>query len=192
MTALLLDAPALRRPANDVVLAPALAALAFDIRPLRPSDEAAYHAFGARLTPDDLRLRFASPVRVENGICRRLFALDASHTVLVAVDDADKVLGIGRLAPVSPAEAEFALIVRSDLKGKGIGSRLLAALIELSRAAGLRAVTGDILAENRRMLRLAASFGFRQVGGPDLMIRMRLDLQAAAPRLDRQPCAFLL
>lgn len=161
------------------------------VRALRAGDEAACRAFGARLTPEDLRLRFAAPVRFEDGPCRRLFEIDESRdTVLVALDEDEAVAGIGRLARISAVEAEFALIVRSDLKGNGIGSRLLAALLDRSRALGIRTVWGDILDENRPMRRLAASFGFRAMGEPGLLVRVRLDLEAPAARLDRQPCSF--
>jgi acetyltransferase len=158
------------------------------VRAIRPEDRTACRAFGGHLTPDDLRLRFASPRRFDDGICRSLFEIDEERdTVLAAMDEDEEVLGIGRLARISSDEAEFALIVRSDLKGLGIGARLLAALVDRGRAIGCRAVVGDMLYENLRMRRLAASFGFRATDGVGLMIRMRLALDTIA---DPHACAF--
>jgi acetyltransferase len=57
--------------------------------------------------------------------------------------------------------AEFALIVRSDLQGQGIGWTLLRQMIDYGREDGLSRIEGTILAENQPMLAMSREFGFQ-------------------------------
>jgi acetyltransferase len=57
-------------------------------------------------------------------------------------------------------EAEFAIVVRSDLKGRGLGRLLLAKLERYAVAQGLQRITGVVLRENAPMLELARHCGF--------------------------------
>jgi acetyltransferase len=57
-------------------------------------------------------------------------------------------------------DAEFGIVVRSDLKGGGLGERLLRHMADYLRARGTQALTATVLAENDRMLALARDLGF--------------------------------
>jgi len=59
-------------------------------------------------------------------------------------------------------EAEFGVIVRSDLKGQGLGALLMDKLIRYLRARGTQRLVGDVFLENRRMRELAHRLGFRE------------------------------
>jgi acetyltransferase len=81
---------------------------------------------------------------------------------LVASDSGGHLCGVARIIADSENDtAEFAILVRSDMKGLGIGKGLLKRIIDHARHRGLHRVFGDILAENKRMLALARSHGFR-------------------------------
>ena len=56
--------------------------------------------------------------------------------------------------------AEFAVLVRSDLKGKGLGWRLMQHLIAYARAEGLKEIYGQVLAINETMLKMCGELGF--------------------------------
>ena len=56
---------------------------------------------------------------------------------------------------------EYAVIVRSALKGHGLGWLLMQRMIEYARAIGLKRVHGQVLAENTTMLRMCAELGFQ-------------------------------
>lgn len=56
--------------------------------------------------------------------------------------------------------AEFAIIVRSDLKGRGLGTTLLAKMLAYCRDRRTGTVTGEVLRENRSMLALTRKAGF--------------------------------
>jgi acetyltransferase len=148
-----------------------------EVRPLSLADWDAYCAFGRRLERNDVRLRFAGPVKLDDTRFRRLLDIDHDHEEAFAAFGADgAMLGVGRLVQVAPDEAEIALIVRSDLKHRGLGRLLLDRLIRHADAAHLAALRAEVLYENLTMVELArrAGFGFVGSGGP--MVAMRMDL----------------
>ncbi len=153
---------------------------AFRVRPLRAADRAAYDSFGARLDPDDLRLRFAGPVKLDGPVFNEQFRrIDHDRVEAFAVFNAgNEILGIAHLVRTVPAAAEVALIVRSDLKRRGLGRLLLDRLVRHAQALGLAELSGQVLQENRPMLRLAIQAGFDAVGGSGLVVDLRKDLCA--------------
>ncbi len=69
----------------------------------------------------------------------------------------------GRRAPEGRARretAEFAILVRSRLKGHGLGWALMRQAIDCARKKGLRRLYGDVLAETTAMLQMCAELGF--------------------------------
>ena len=96
----------------------------------------------------------------------------------VALDKEQKeLLGVARLAADPDyGKGEYAIIVRSDLKGTGIGWALMRHLIDYAEKEGLRELVGDVLASNERMLDMCRALGFRDRRGP----RGYVDPQGAA------------
>ena len=93
-----------------------------------------------------------------------------------------ETLGVARAhADPDNVEAEFAIIVRSDMKGLGLGAALLSKLIDYCRSRGTRRLVGEAYATNERMLHLARDCGFRVVGRHDSVVELMLDLQAEPP-----------
>ena len=56
--------------------------------------------------------------------------------------------------------AESAFLVRDDLQGRGIGTRLMAALVEAARRQGIAGFTAEVLADNKGMLRVFHKCGY--------------------------------
>jgi len=91
----------------------------------------------------------------------------------------EETLGVARAhADPDNIEAEFAIIVRSDVKGKGLGSALLMKLIDYCRQRGTRRLVGEAFADNDRMLKLARECGFRTTGRHEGIVGLELDLQS--------------
>ena len=134
------------------------------IRPIRPEDERLYEAFLSRVTPDDLRLRLMSPQRVlSHRFIARLTQIDyAREMAFVALSsDGQDLIGVVRLhADPDYHEAEYAVLVRSDLKGRGLGWRLMQHLIAYARSEGLGRLHGSVLVENTTMLDMCRQLGF--------------------------------
>jgi acetyltransferase len=77
-------------------------------------------------------------------------------------DGSFETLGVARaIADPDNIAAEFAIIVRSDLKGRGLGHILLRKLVDYCRAHGTRKIVGETLSQNHGLLALVRPFGFR-------------------------------
>jgi acetyltransferase len=114
------------------------------VRPVRPDDEAMFRAFFTKVTMEDLRLRFFAPVReFTHPFIARLTQIDYARAMaLVAIDPTNgQMLGAVRLhADANFDTGEYAILVRSDLKGHGLGWQLMQIIIEYARWLGLRRI----------------------------------------------------
>jgi acetyltransferase len=163
------------------------------LRPIRPEDEAQHRNFLEKLDPEDIRLRvFYSRRSIEHSELARLTQIDYAREMAFIATRAlpgggEETLGTVR-ATVDPDNhtAEFGVIVRSDLKGSGLGHRLMSKMIEYLRSRGTHRLVGTVLSINRGMLELASALGFQETdnpGDPDdhEMRFVSLDLQAPQP-----------
>jgi acetyltransferase len=152
------------------------------LRPIRPDDEANYEKFFAHITPQDLRMRFftAAPDRTFRFFAR-MTQIDYAREMAFTAVIGEEIFGVARLiADPDYRRAEFAVIVRSDLKGKGLGYRLMEHLVHYARAEGLAELYGDVLAANTSMLKLCRDLGFDSELGTDTdVFRVSLRLEAA-------------
>ncbi len=150
------------------------------IRPVRPQDMALYPDFLADVSADDLRLRFfARTAELSAAESDKLAHLDLAHDMaFVALDEpTGRLLGLVRLKDeLDEQTAEFAVLVRSGLKGHGLGWLLMRRVIDYAKAKGLRRVYGDVLRENTAMLQMCAELGFRAQDRGRRIRRMVLDL----------------
>jgi acetyltransferase len=138
------------------------------VRPVRPEDEPLYRTFIPQVTNEDMRLRFFAPVKeLSHAFIARLTQLDYARAMaFIAIDDAGQMLGVVRLHASSDyTTGEFAILVRSDLKGRGLGWQLMQLIIEYARAEGIGAVEGQVLRGNTTMLEMCKELGFTV--GPD-------------------------
>jgi acetyltransferase len=62
---------------------------------------------------------------------------------------------------------EYAILVRSDLKGHGLGLKLMQMIIEYARAEGIGTIEGQVLRENTSMLTMCQQLGFTIATDPD-------------------------
>ena len=71
------------------------------------------------------------------------------------------MLGAVRLhADANHESGEYAILVRSDRKGTGLGFALMQLMIDWARAEGLKRIEGTVLRENRPMLAVCRNLGF--------------------------------
>ena len=75
--------------------------------------------------------------------------------------------GVRLHADANYERAEFAVIVRSDLKERGLGWALMSLMLDYARAEGLRHVEGQVLRENTAMLKMCGELGFTITADPD-------------------------
>lgn len=140
----------------------------FQIRPIRPDDEVALSDMVAQCTPGDLRLRFLAPLKTfPHEMAARLSQIDYDREMAFVAVEPDSAYGSGPIFGVvrligDPERdtAEFAVLVRSDMKGRGLGYRLMAKIVAHAKASGFRRLYGDVLRGNRVMLNMAHELGF--------------------------------
>jgi acetyltransferase len=140
-------------------------------RPIRPEDEPLIHEFLRHVTSHDLRLRFFAPMKeFTHEFIARLTQLDYARAMaIVAFDEnTNELLGVVRLHSDSIYETgEYAILLRSDLKGRGLGWALMQLIIEYARSEGLKAISGDVLQENTMMLEMCRKLGFEVKSDPE-------------------------
>ena len=155
------------------------------LRPIRPEDEPQHLAFLERLTPEDIRMRvFYSRRTIARSELARLTQIDYEREMAFLAtapgEQGEETLGVARAtADPDNIEAEFGIVIRSDLKGGGLGTRLMDKLIGYLRTRGTQVLMSEVLVENADMLDLAERLGF-EVGqpGPDGTRHIRLLLQS--------------
>jgi acetyltransferase len=161
---------------------------AIRIRPIRPDDEPLYQRFFADVTNEDRRLRFfgAGP-NLSHVYLARLTQIDYAREMAFIATGAESgaLLGVVRMiADPDYLRAEYAILVRSDLKGAGLGWRLMQHLISYARSEGLQELHGSVLASNTTMLSMCRELGFAIDTDPEdpTIRRVRLSLASNAMR----------
>jgi GNAT superfamily N-acetyltransferase len=135
-------------------------------------------AFVRETERDDLRRRFGYPLAFNDETTfRRAFGIKPGDEMLWSLDEHAAIAGICHRVLISPEEAEIALIVRSDLKGLGIGEYLLRSVLMRAAHYGLKTSSASILRDNWPMLRLAMKVGcvLRHAHGETIEIAFNVD-----------------
>ena len=137
------------------------------LRPVRPEDGPAHLRFFDALTPDDVRYRMFVRIRELNpSQLARFTQIDYDREMAFiatrpGADGLPETLGVGRVvADPDNVSAEFAVTVRSDLKGQGLGRILMQKLIDYCRLRGTREIVGEALPQNNRIIGLVKKLGF--------------------------------
>jgi acetyltransferase len=155
------------------------------LRPIRPPDERLYEDFLAHVDESDIRLRLLAPRKAfPHDFLARLTQIDyAREMAFVAIDAASgDLLGVARIAADPDyTRAEYAILVRSDLQGMGLGWSLMEHLLAYARAEGLGRIEGTVLAENTDMLAMVRDLGFSVTRDPDEQGLRRVEISLREP-----------
>ncbi|MFL5075879.1 MAG: bifunctional acetate--CoA ligase family protein/GNAT family N-acetyltransferase [Microvirga sp.] len=160
------------------------------VRPVRPEDEALFREFLKHVSDEDLRLRFFAPVReFSHAFLAKLIQIDYARAIAFVALDADSgaMIGVVRLhADANHETGEYAILLRSDLKGQGLGWELMRLIIEWAKADGLSVIEGQVLRENTVMLDMASGLGFEIRADPSDAEMKIVRLPIAALRSERR------
>jgi len=154
------------------------------VRPIRPEDGMAHLEFFNALTPDDVRYRMFVRIR-ELGPSQlaRFTQIDYDREMAFIATRTNaqgrpETLAVGRVvADPDNVSAEFAVTVRSDLAGQGLGKMMMQKLIDYCRSRGTREIVGEALPQNARVIALVRKFGFEVIPGPEGIRELRLQLR---------------
>jgi acetyltransferase len=160
------------------------------LRPIRPEDFAQQKRFLARCSPEDLHSRFLSTFReLPDAEIARLTQIDYDREMALIAEEpvpggGAETLGVARVSTdPDNLEAEFAILVRSDIKRGGLGRLLLARLVRYCRGRGTARMTSHVLSGNSRMLGLGAALGFTAHLAERGIMELTLDLQPPAAQV---------
>jgi acetyltransferase len=167
------------------------------VRPIRPEDERFYAKHMHLMDPEDIRMRMFMPVReFSHEFLARMTQVDyAREMAFIALrpDGAGDQEGLGIVrffADPDYEKAEYAVLVRSDLKGLGLGWLLMQHLITYAKSERLKTIYGSVLSENTGMLQMCRELGFSAERDPDdgAVYLVTLDLSSpAVQKLTQQP-----
>ena len=139
------------------------------LRPIRPEDAPAQHEFHDKCTPQDMELRFFHRVRTLSHLeMARLTQIDYDREMaFIATTPKEDGSGWETLGAVRTftdlhnETAEYAILVRSDIKRQRLGRKLMEKMVRYCRSRGTRQIVGQVLCDNKRMLDLIRSLGFK-------------------------------
>ncbi len=160
------------------------------LRPIRPEDEPSLQEAFAKLTPEEVRLRFFAPMSTLDHVAAARFSqLDYDREMALVLTDPGipgrtEIYAVVSLSADPDNErAEYAILVRHDMAGMGLGILLMRRIIDYARQRGIREIDGDVLRDNRTMLKLCKVFGFTTKRDPEDLeiVKVRLRLDAANP-----------
>ena len=137
------------------------------IRPIRPEDEPNFQKIFAGMTPEEIRLRFLHPMNtMPHSLAARLTQIDYDREMSLVVEGKSatgqaELYGMVQItADPDKERAEFAIMLHHDMTGLGLGPMLLRRIIEYARKVKIGEVFGEVLSDNRAMLKLCRVFGF--------------------------------
>ncbi|MBP2194689.1 bifunctional acetate--CoA ligase family protein/GNAT family N-acetyltransferase [Pantoea cypripedii] len=136
-------------------------------RPILPEDEPLLRDFIAQVTKEDLYYRYFSEINEfthEDLANMTQIDYDREMAIVAVRQQANQQEIIGVTRAISDADnidAEFSVLVRSDLKGLGMGRRLLEKMIRYTRDHGLQQLNGITMPHNTGMITLARKLNFR-------------------------------
>lgn len=138
------------------------------LRPIRPEDEPAHKQFVLKVSDEDRYKRFFADVgELGHEELARMTQIDYDREMaFVAVGQdgpfSQQILGVVRaIASPDQSDAEFAILVRSDLKGLGLGKLMMEKIVRYARERGIGQLSGMTMPSNRGMINLAKRLGFK-------------------------------
>ncbi|CAD5283497.1 N-acetyltransferase [Alteromonas sp. 38] len=104
-----------------------------------------------------------TPTDIENWLAEQ-----SRYPVIVGIEK-NNVIGFARLSKYSDRDcyktiAEFSIYLADEAKGKGLGTKLLSALLSAAKSGGVNKVLSRIFTFNHASLSLCEKLGFREVG----------------------------
>ncbi len=151
-------------------------------RPLRSDDRDRLAGLFARLTLESRRRRFLSP---KPALTTRELAFltdidHVAHEAIAAVDQRDgSIVGVGRYVRVAdrPGMADVAVEVVDEIQNMGVGTALVARVLDRACANGFTRLTATTLWENRPARALMRRLGFRARAshGPEIELELELE-----------------
>jgi acetyltransferase len=143
------------------------------LRHIAPTDAAREQAFVHGLSPESSYLRFHGTIKdLSKKDLKKFTEPDSRNAVALIVlrsgETGEEEIGVARYV-IDPdgANCEFAIVVADTWQKRGIGTRLMNALIKHLQAGGVKRISGSVLKRNSAMLKFVKQLGFIETNVPD-------------------------
>jgi acetyltransferase len=157
------------------------------LRHISSADSAREQAFVHGLSSQSSHFRFHGTIKdLSKKDLKNFTEPDSRNAVALIVlrsgESGEEEIGVARYV-IDPdrANCEFAIVVADAWKKRGIGTRLMKALIHHLQVSGIKQITGSVLKENSAMLKFIKELGFTETIVHDdpstLLITKQLDAQ---------------
>lgn len=143
------------------------------IRPIRPEDATIEQTFIQRLSAETKYFRFMQALheltpRMLVRFTQIDYDLEMALIAVVHHNNEEIQIGVVRYATNPDGKScEFAIVIADEWHHKGLGFRLMNHLMEIAKARDLTTIEGEVLANNKEMLKLAVKLGFEIRNSPD-------------------------
>ncbi len=137
------------------------------LRPIRAEDEELERELLENLSDQSRYFRFFSAgIKVTHQMLSRFTNIDYDREMALVAEytqsDGKHIAGVVRLALSSDRkEGEYAIEIRDDWHGRGIGGKMTDYILEIARIRNISRVHATVLSDNSPMIRLFESRGFR-------------------------------
>jgi len=151
------------------------------LRPITPEDETLVHEMFRSLSEETMRFRFFQVIKdMTHKTLTRYCNIDYDREMAIVAEleeDKRRIIGISRLI-LEPGRmcGELAVVVEDKWQGLGLGSKLVDLIVEIGKDIGLNTISGDVLSENRKVIRLLTKKGFKIEPVDEELIRVTLKL----------------
>jgi acetyltransferase len=161
------------------------------LRPVLPEDEPSLRESFSKLSAEEIRLRFFVPMKTMSHVMAARFTqidYDRDMALILTtkgIPGQTELFGVVRIgADPDNEKAEYAIILRHDMTGQGLGIMMMRRIIDYAKARGIGEIYGDVLRENTTMIKLCKALGFSQHALEDepTIIRVCLNLKGGLLR----------
>lgn len=155
------------------------------LRPVLPEDEPSLRRAFESLNADEIYLRFFAPIKaMSHAMAARFTQIDYDRQMVLILTDhgapgtTEFYGSVNIVCDPDLQRAEYAILVRHDMTGMGLGTLLMRRIIAYARERGIGEIFGDVLVQNHSMLNLCTQLGFRieASSGDPGVVTVRLDL----------------
>lgn len=141
----------------------------FLLRPVLPEDEPAFQDLFSKLSPRDVRMRFFAPKKaLTHPLAARMTQIDYDREMALVLAEPgtpgkSPIFGAVHVSADADNErAEYSIMLQSDMVGLGLGPLLMRRIIDYARRRGLKEIYGEVLRENRPMLKICDLLKFQK------------------------------
>lgn len=139
------------------------------LRPIFPEDEPMLQDAFTKLTAEQIRLRFFVPMKtLTHVMAARFTQIDYGREMALVLTHKGRagdapIFGVVHIhADPDNIRAEYDILVRDDMAGKGFGRLLMQRIISYCKKRGIQEVFADVLQDNKIMLGLCKDLGFKR------------------------------